>query len=117
MANIAFVVARCAKTSGGFAIRFEKQADSSWLATRTTPLQEQATAREGYGATEVRGVMSIAPDYSGCPACKAKSYFQCGRCSRVNCWDGVTKTIECSWCGNSGPIEGSIKDLKGASDV
>ena len=117
MANIAFVVARCAKTQTGFAIRFERQPDSSWFATKTSSLQEQATAREGYGATNIDGAMYIAADYTGCPACKAQSYFKCGQCGRVNCWDSMMKVVTCGWCGGSCTIEGSIKDLKAASDL
>jgi hypothetical protein len=117
MTKTAFVVARCARTRCGFAIGFERRPDSSWLATRVIPLKEQATSREGYGTTEVTGTMSISAAYPGCPACESKSFFECGRCNRVNCWDGASKAVNCAWCGNSGAIEGSIKNLKGALDV
>ena len=45
------------------------------------------------------------------------SFFSCGTCGKLTCWDGATKTVKCGHCGKVSDIEGTISTLSTGEDI
>ncbi len=60
------------------------------------------------GRLAVSGQFGLAPEYAGCPGCRADSYVRCGNCSNLSCWNSATTTFACGSCNNRGDVSGRI---------
>lgn len=114
--NVVIVLARCARSAGLFGMRFEEKMKRQWLADWAFAIKERTARREGYDRAQITGYISLAPDYPGCPYCGAKSFFKCGTCEHVVCWDGDSRKVTCSWCGSTGVLGGSLESLSVETD-
>jgi hypothetical protein len=112
--NVVIVVARCCRERQLFGIRFEEHGRGAWEADWAFPLKERAAKREGYGS-EISGSFEFAPDYPGCPGCRAPGLFVCS-CGKVCCWDRVTRQVTCAWCGVTGYLNATVDHLNAAND-
>ena len=95
---------RCAKSGGLFGVRFEKR-NNTWVYNWSFKLSEATVQHEGYDSIEIRGRVTLDPDYPGCPYCETKSLLVCS-CGKLNCYDGKSRTTTCRWCGVSGNVDG-----------
>lgn len=114
--NIVIVSNRCSRSKQGFGIRFERRNDKLWAATWAFGLKESAAKKEGYDKTRVKGSFVIEPEYPGCPHRRAKSFFLCGKCGHVACYDDESARVVCPWCARSGEIGGAIESLEAGTD-
>lgn len=114
--NIVIVMARCCRGAQGFGLRFERRSDIQWLATWAFPVRIGLAEREGYDRSQISGAIQTASTYPGCPHCGNRSFFRCGACGKVACWDGESRSVTCPWCGNGGELSGMIKSLEGGTD-
>ncbi len=115
---VEIVVARCERTRAAFGIRMEERGPSIWVATWAFPLGEASAKREGYTDTEIKGSISFAETFPGCPYCCTQSFFVCG-CNedRVTCWDREKQDVICAWCTRCDRIDGLANRMRGRSDV
>lgn len=111
--QIVIVVCRCTKTNRSFGITFESPRSGRWVAKWAFALGDKNAGREDYGSQEVSGYVEFAPDYPGCPHCKAANYWLCGSCSHTGCWDGQSPYVTCAWCGVGGNIRPGNLTLRG----
>lgn len=70
----------------------------------------------GGPGTTISGPFEFAAGYAGCPQCGDGSFFHCGECDGLLCWDGKTDPVECPWCGQTCYNEGNIGSLDGTKD-
>jgi Zn finger protein HypA/HybF involved in hydrogenase expression len=99
MKKIASVVlAKCQQNKKIFGIRCEKTTNS-WNLTWAFPIDEKKSVSEGYGETLIKGELSFSCQYPGCPYCKASSFFQCGKCHKIGCFEFNTSKGKCPHCG------------------
>jgi len=99
----AVIIAKCEKSGQSFAIRAEKERNS-WLFTWTFKINEKVMRKEGYEKTRIGGAIDLTQDYPGCPHCNAMSFFQCGACNKISCYDHKNEIVKCHWCGNSSTL-------------
>ena len=52
----------------------------------------------------IKGSFIFDEEYPGCPHCGAQSFFTCGKCGKITCWDG-SDTATCALCGNKSKIQ------------
>lgn len=67
-------------------------------------------------ATTISGPFEFAAEYGGCPECGDGSFFRCGECDSLLCWDGETDPVRCPWCGETCYNEGDVGSLDGTKD-
>lgn len=114
--SFAVVPARCEKTREGFGIRFEERRPRFWAATWAFRTDDRTSKLEGYESTKIEGSFDIDSAFPNCPRCTVKGLFQCGDCQKVSCGPRDLRRAVCGWCGNSGPISGSIRSLSTGED-
>lgn len=106
-----FIVVRCQPRSRlPFIVRF-RQRGREWVYENATAIPERKVG--GGDFVNLSGTFVKGPAYPGCPHCSARSFFMCGSCQRLTCWDQRTQTVTCSWCGKSGRLEGTITAISG----
>ena len=115
--NIVILSARCSQWKQAFGIRMERRGQSMpWEATWSFALREGAGKKEGYDKTRIDGGIGIGSGYPGCPHCKAPTFFLCGHCQQIGCWDGVSRQMVCSMCQNSNELTETITHLDAGTD-
>jgi len=109
------IMAKCKVSKEGFGIRAQKQG-SSWLITWAFQLSDNAAKNEGYNNTMVSGSLGLDSDYPGCPHCGANSFFQCGGCHKIVCYENDERVI-CPHCGIicEGFASGNFDGIKGGA--
>jgi hypothetical protein len=117
LANVVIVISHCNRTRESFGIRFEEKVEGEWAADWAFPVREALAKKEGYDQATIGGIITRDYEYPGCPYCKNDSFFQCGGCDKVSCYNSSFSVSTCGWCGNRGPVEGSIKKLKAGGDL
>jgi TerY-C metal binding domain len=108
-------MSRCSYSRQAFGIRFEEKAKGQWMANWAFAVKETYAKKEGYDHNTIVGTFTLDTAYPGCPYCQTKSIFKCG-CGKVNCWDRKTNTVTCSWCNQTGEINGQIETLSAGED-
>jgi hypothetical protein len=73
--------------------------------------QRPGVAPPREGGRELGGSFCLSSSYRGCPSCHASSFMQCGRCSRLVCWDPTWERYSCPHCKNSGRVSGTIEKI------
>jgi hypothetical protein len=114
--NVVIVMARCSRSRNTFGIRVEEKHNGQWLADWAFALKETTARKEGYGRSEIAGVIKLDLAYPGCPHCHAMGLVKCS-CGHVACWDRDRNMVSCPWCGSTGEVSGSIHSLSGESDL
>jgi hypothetical protein len=87
-----------------------------WAFTWAFPVERGQAKREGY-ESRIAGAFKMTTDYPGCPHCRSRSFFQCGSCRALVCWDGETAYLQCPSCSTSGPLEGQISEMETGTDL
>jgi len=114
------VLTRCEETHNLFKIVFRRQGEG-WdsyrvLVPRTQPrpgTPEPAEGNQGAPAAPImQGTIGIDPAYKGCPFCHARSFYMCGTCGRLVCWDNRLEVV-CPWCSAADEVRGQITQLAG----
>lgn len=95
-------VGRCMKSERLFGVRLEKR-KNLWVYNWAFKLSEKVALHEGYNFTEIKGIVAMDGEYPGCPYCETKSLIVCS-CGHLNCYDGTSRYVTCSWCGLSGEV-------------
>jgi hypothetical protein len=106
------ILAKC-EDGRTFGIRVEKR-ERDWVRTWAFPIDEGKAKREGFDKTKIKGAFDAAPEYPGCPYCKATELAQCGGCDKMFCYkEGKSSAksekkkerksdvvfLQCPWCG------------------
>ncbi len=101
-----YVAARCRQNAQDSVIRLELRSGQWWAAhgAPTAPWESQGTP------TAVSGGIWSAPEYA-CPYCEAHNFMRCGSCGKLTCWKPADSVAVCRWCGNTGPVSGSIDSV------
>jgi hypothetical protein len=115
--DMAVIAARCEKTKQLFGMSFRAVRQGEWYAYWAFPLTDVAARQEGYDCAQLVGNFYVDSKYPGCPYCGGKRYFRCGSCGHLVCWDDLTDPIQCSWCGNTGSVSGTIQSLSANQDL
>ena len=103
-------MARCNYTKQNFGIRFEERQKGQWIADWAFAVKETYDKKEGYNHNTITGTFTFDYAYPSCPHCHARSIFKCS-CGKVNCWDGETTNVTCSWCSQTVKLGGNIETL------
>ncbi len=111
------VLTRCESTQRLFQMVFEAQGPGVWSARRVLVPRSEPPQSSGPSSPpsppQLAGQFLIAPDYPGCPYCRATSFWRCQACGNANCWTGAS-AVTCAWCHLAGFITGSIDHLSAA---
>ena len=107
----------CSKTQRPFGITVDR-ADTKhkeYVFVWAFKINAAQAHREGYDTKTVHGSVVIDNEYPGCPYCKEKRFYTCGRCNSIVCWHGE-REVTCPKCGASGVLEEAATiDLKGGA--
>lgn len=113
--RVVIVMSRCSPSGQPFGIRFWEKSKDQWIANWAFAIKETYAKKEGYNLNTIVGMFTLDTTYPGCPYCNAKSIFKCG-CGKVNCWDGMTSIVTCSWCNQIGELGGQFETLSAGED-
>lgn len=92
------ILMRCARVSKSYGVRIQLMEDGDWYRTWAFPINEKAARVEGFDKTPIRGNLFVIDEYPGCPYCGTKDFVQCGKCSKLTCYNGE-ESYKCQWCG------------------
>ena len=98
------VLCKCGEVHKTYGIRAEKNGQNNWTFTWAFPIKELTSKREGYDQASVKGSISFADDYPGCPYCGGKNCTVCS-CGHLSCTILKNKAFTCEWCGVQGTVE------------
>jgi hypothetical protein len=98
----------CAKKKTVFVALFRREG-GSWLLVSAEPTSDEVAAPAG--AIGLTGSFAVAPNYGGCPDCRADSFCKCGVCNELGCWDSSCSTFTCPRCGNGGTVKGFLEAI------
>ena len=96
-------IAKCGERHKTYGMRLEKTGYDRWLTTWAFPIKESSAKREGYDKVQVKGDISFADDYPGCPYCGDHGLTLCS-CGHLSCTILRNNIFTCEWCGTQGRI-------------
>ena len=99
--------------AAGKGVRFDTDNGKDWEAAWAFPLKEGADKREKGYAVSVKGNFTISTDYPHCPHCGNPSFFLCGTCGKLTCWDGITKRVVYANCGYENVLTSRVTEIRG----
>lgn len=97
------LIAKCGESHKTYGMRLEKTGHDRWLTTWAFPIKESSAKREGYDKVQVKGDISFADDYPGCPYCGGRGLTLCS-CGHLSCTILRNDIFTCEWCGTQGQI-------------
>lgn len=108
------VTARCSRSKDSlFCIRAEEVLPDIWFCNWAFSIDQDVADREGYGEENIKGAVDIDEKrYPGCPYCRDTGFYECGVCSRLNCWNRKDEVMTCAWCDTKVKLGGAIDSLK-----
>lgn len=112
------VVARCEKCKKAFSIQLEPRPEGGYNMTATRPLIGDGSQAGGHGRSiEIKSLYSSSLYH--CSFCGNRSIMRCASCGNLTCLTDGKKEETCAWCGRTGKIGGSIRELSvtGSSGV
>lgn len=98
------LIVKCSECHKAYGIRMEKSGCDCWLTTWAFPIKESSAKREGYDRVQVKGNISFADDYPGCPYCGGHEITLCTSCGHLSCTHPVGGIQTCEWCGSQGRL-------------
>lgn len=112
------ILIRCPKSKAVFGARTQQMSDGDWWRTWAFAIDENRARREGYDQEPVKGNLYCTDEYPGCPYCETKSFVQCNKCGKLNCWNGET-VLDCQWCENhmDNIVEATDKFIVSGGDI
>lgn len=111
------VICRCSKTKKLFGMRFDKAKGNVWECAWAFPMKEGAEKREQGFSSSVSGRFEISSEYPGCPHCENTTFFMCGKCKKLACWDGKNSHVICPHCGFEGDLDSPITEIHGDQNI
>lgn len=111
------VMCRCSKTKKLFGMRFDKAKGNVWECAWAFPMKEGADKRGSGFLSTIKGTFEIGDEYSGCPHCGNQSFFMCGKCKKLACWDGKSEHVVCPHCGFAGDLDFPITEIHGDQNI
>lgn len=98
----AFVVmAQCGQTKECIGITFNPITPKYYRAMWSFKIRRDVATREHFNKTSVDGNIDFDMDFRGCPYCRSMSFYFCGKCGKMVCYDGKAETVTCPNCGNT----------------
>lgn len=92
------LVMRCGLSKNIFGVRIQKMDTGDWHRTWAFKLNEKLAKREGYEMQSISGSLKETENFPGCPYCGSHSFYQCGTCHKIVCWNGKDMRVTCPWC-------------------
>ncbi len=114
--NAEIIVGKCGTSKKLFGIRAEETQHKKWGIDWAFALSEGRARSEGYEGRKIEGSFYLTDKYPGCPYCGKGSFFLCGHCGKVTCWQDE-KSAACAHCGKVSNISGEISQIDTAGDV
>lgn len=115
--NAQIILCKCSKAQGIYAMRAEEALKNKWKINWAFAITAKRAQSEKYNSSQINGSFDLADEFPGCPFCGNMSFFSCGTCGKLTCWDGVTKTVKCAHCGKVSDIEGTIATISTGEDI
>lgn len=115
--NAQVILCKCSSTHGIYAMRAEESSKSKWKINWAFAITEKRAQSEKYNSSQISGSFDLVDKFPGCPYCGNMSFFSCGTCGKLTCWNGVTKTVKCAHCGKVSYIEVTISELSTGSNI
>ena len=109
MTNLFFLSAKCVRTRDPFYPRYDLAADGAWALTygvKELPAGQKAVG--GSGGVDLSN-RRTGPQYK-CPWCGNPTFFKCGNCGELTCYNGESKDVVCAYCSRASQIGGVISD-------
>ncbi len=109
------VEAVCARTRGGFAVRFTQAGPGVYNFAGLpgpTAAKSPTAAAPGAGLGQVNATFNLA-GYPGCPQCGLGELIQCDRCATVTCGSALQQDksgawVTCPHCGGRGRVSSGV---------
>lgn len=103
LSNNAFaVMAMCTKNNEHFGITVDPR-EGSYTFCWGFKIKKEQAKREGYDSKSVHGAINYDKEFNGCPYCNAKTFYICGRCGKIVCYNGE-EYVTCPNCGSIGTV-------------
>lgn len=104
--NGAFVVmAQCGQTKQCIGITLNPITSKHYRAMWAFKIKKDIAKREHFDKTSVDGNIDLDIDFCGCPYCGATSFYFCGKCGKMVCYDGKTEIVTCPNCGTTSELQ------------
>jgi len=113
--NVKILVSKCVRTKKLYGMRMEETSRNYWNIDWAFPLSDYTASVEKYTDSTVTGSFNLDKRYPGCPHCGNISFYRC-ICGKIACWDGISKSVTCPYCNNTGDLMGVITELKTGGD-
>jgi len=116
--NVQILVSKCVITKQLYGIRLEEKSKNKWKMNWAFPLSDHTVSAEKYSESTATGTFYFSKKWPGCPHCGNKSWFRCGTCGKIACWDKVSlMSITCPYCNITASMgSGAITQLKTGGD-
>lgn len=105
------ILCKCGRYHKAYGIRTEN-IGNNWICTWAFPIKEGSAKREGYDKTSIKGSITFANEYPGCPYCGGNNLTVCS-CGHLNCTMLKDGRFTCEWCG----AQGEISDYTGEETI
>ena len=115
--NARIIICKCSSCKKVFGMRTEETGYRQWMVNWAFPISDKRVKSEKYDLNRIEGSFSLASEYPGCPYCGNRSFFSCGKCGKLTCWDSNTVEVTCSYCGVIDKISGTISSIDVGGDV
>lgn len=83
---------------------------TSWHVTRGSVTSGGTLPPTGNETIALEGGIFVESTFA-CPHCQSASFFRCGTCGQVNCWDTRVHQVTCAACHVSGELGGTMDSL------
>ncbi len=114
--EVEVVVLRCRSSRQAAGMRVEKQSPRQWIVTWAFPVQESGLGDGSSDTGRVDGAIDFMPEIPSCIHCGSKSYFECGDCHKLTCWNGVAQSVTCAWCNTTDRLSGWLDGVSARAD-
>lgn len=102
-------LSKCSQTKKTYGIRFERTG-RDWKYTWASGVFFSLNQCAGNSGFVIIFIQSSLFLNRKCPHCGAKGFFYCG-CGKLNCWNGESRVVTCSWCGATGKLSVGIDSI------
>lgn len=115
--NVKIILCRCGETKKLFGMRTEEIRSKTWTINWAFPVSDRRARAEKYDSTTITGSFSLAQEFPGCPYCGNDSFFSCGACGKLTCWNAIDEQVKCSNCNATITLSGEIDSLSTGNDL
>lgn len=102
----AFVVmALCGQTKKCIGVTFNPMSSKLYRMMWAFKINRDVAKKEKYDKKTVNGNIEVDIDYPGCPYCGSQSFYFCGSCGKMVCYDGGSEVVTCPNCCNTSKVQ------------